>query len=213
MYLPAHFEVSDPKALRDFIREFPLATLVINGANGLGADHIPMLLEDDGEATVLRGHVARANPLWRVLANPADVLVVFLASGRYITPSWYASKAESGRVVPTWNYAAVHAYGRARAVDDTVWLRSFLTRLTGANEGNRTDPWHLSDAPEAYIDARLKAIVGVEVSVTRMIGKWKMSQNRQARDAQGVVSGLRALSDTEASRMADEIEARQRPAQ
>jgi transcriptional regulator len=209
MYLPAHFEETAPEVLHGFIQEHPLATLIVAGANGLGADHIPMLLEQSSDAPVLRGHVARANPLWRALVTPTDVLVVFLDRGRYITPSWYPSKAESGRVVPTWNYAAVHVYGQARAIDDHAWLKLFLARLTDANETSRSDPWHLSDAPEAYIDAQLKAIVGIEVSVTRTIGKWKMSQNRHARDAQGVIAGLRSLGDGDAAHMADDIESRQ----
>jgi transcriptional regulator len=211
MYLPRHFQETDTAVMYDFIRQHRLATLVTTDSEGLCANHIPMLIEieDDGRA-VLRGHVARANPLWKDLGAGADALAVFQDPGLYVTPSWYASKAETGKVVPTWNYMAVHAYGRARAVDDAAWLREFLTRLTEANEARRDMPWQLSDAPEDYVAAQLKAIVGIELELVRLVGKWKVSQNRLPKDIDGVVAGLTELDDPASKRMVQEVQARRR---
>jgi transcriptional regulator len=209
MYLPKTFEETDRGQLQAFIRRHPLATLVSNDANGLNADHIPMLVETGADGVMLlRGHVARANPLWRNLGAGAPVLAIFQDAGGYITPSWYASKAETGKVVPTWNYVAVHVRGSARAVDDPGWLHAFLTRLTSANESTRAQPWKLSDAPAEYVATQLKAIVGIEVEVAHMVGKWKSSQNRAARDVDGVISGLRERGDPDSLRMAADVEQR-----
>ena len=209
MYLPKTFEESDPERMIAFIRAHPLATLVSTNADGLCADHIPMLIERDAGGTMLlRGHVARANPLWRNLGTGAAVLAIFHDAGGYVTPSWYASKRETGKVVPTWNYVAVHARGIGRAVDDADWLRAFLACLTDAHESRREAPWKLSDAPADYVAAQLQAIVGIEVHVTAMQGKWKMSQNRLPRDIDGVIAGLRSQGDPDSLRMAAEIEAR-----
>jgi transcriptional regulator len=204
MYLPRHFEETDPQRIHEFIRANPLATFVTTDAGGLCANHLPMLIESDGAGQfVLRGHVARANPLWKGLAANPEALAIFQDAGLYITPSWYPSKTETGQVVPTWNYAAVHVSGRARAVDDPRWLRSFLTRLTVTNESKRTLPWQVSDAPDDYISRQLRAIVGIELAITHIAGKWKVSQNRSAKDADGVVSGLREQGDASALQMAD----------
>ncbi|MPZ44430.1 MAG: FMN-binding negative transcriptional regulator [Betaproteobacteria bacterium] len=209
MYLPKTFEETDAARLQEFIRRHPLATLISNDANGLCADHIPMLVATGADgATLLRGHVARANPLWRNLGAGASVLAIFQDAGGYITPSWYATKAETGKVVPTWNYVAVHVQGSARAVDDSDWLQAFLTRLTSANESARAQPWKLTDAPAEFIAAQLKAIVGIEVQVAHMVGKWKASQNRVARDIDGVISGLRGRGDADSLRMAADVEQR-----
>ncbi|MCC7080355.1 MAG: FMN-binding negative transcriptional regulator [Burkholderiales bacterium] len=211
MYLPKTFEETDHTCLLAFIRCHPLATLVSTNAGGLNADHIPMLIEARaGGSMVLRGHVARANPLWRNLGDGASVLAIFQHAGCYITPSWYPTKAESGKVVPTWNYAAVHVHGTARAIDDPSWLQAFLTRLTDANESARPRPWKLTDAPAQYIATQLKAIVGIEIEIASLTGKWKMSQNRVARDAEGVIAGLRERGDPDSLRMAAEVE-RRRP--
>ena len=209
MYLPAAFKETDPRVLRDFIRAHPLATFVSLDQGELCANHFPMLIEngDDG-APVLRGHVARANPLWKSIGAGARALAIFHDAGLYVTPSWYPSKREDGRVVPTWNYVAVHVSGSARAVDDPQWLRSFLTRLTDANESARASPWRITDAPEDHIERQLKAIVGVELAVVQMTGKWKVSQNRAAKDAEGVVAGLREQGDATSLTMADWVDAR-----
>ena len=209
MYLPGAFEETEERILHDFIRAHPLATFVSTDANGLCANHFPMLIEARSETQfVLRGHVARANPLWKDLAEHPQALVIFQDPGLYITPSWYPSKRETGRVVPTWNYVAVHVSGTACAVDDPEWLRSFLTRLTDTNEGRFALPWKVTDAPEDHIDRQLRAIVGIELAIAQMVGKWKVSQNRTAKDAEGVVAGLREQGDPAGLTMAGWVDAR-----
>lgn len=209
MYLPRSFEETDVAALHDFVRARPLATLVTIADDGLCADHIPLLLfANEGGRTLLRGHVARANPVWRSIEARPDVLAVFQDAGRYITPSWYATKSETGKVVPTWNYAAVHACGKATVVHDPSWLHVLLTQLTATHEAARPQAWHLTDAPADYVATQLRAIVGIEIDVARLTGKWKMSQNRLARDIDGVVAGLRASTEPADTSMADEIERR-----
>lgn len=192
MYLPRHFELSDPQALAGLMRAHPLATLVVTGPDGLSADHVPLLW--DAEARVLQGHVARANPLARS-APGTPALAVFQGADAYVSPSWYASKAEHGKVVPTWNYAVVHARGALRAIDDAAWLRAFLGRLTERQESARPRPWGIDDAPADYIEQTLRAIVGIEIAVEALTGKWKVSQNRSAADRAGVARGLRDGGD------------------
>lgn len=189
MYLPAHFEQHDPQALAALMREHPLAALVSQGAEGLTADHVP--LEFDEGSLALRGHVARANPLWRS-ADGQPVLAIFRGAQGYVTPSWYPSKAATHKVVPTWNYAVVHAHGTLHAVDDAPWLHALVTRLTAHHEAPRAAPWAVGDAPADYVQQMLRAIVGIEVRVTRLVGKWKVSQNRSASDREGVAAGLEA---------------------
>jgi transcriptional regulator len=209
MYLPAAFEETDERVLHRFIRAHPLATFVNVDQGELCANHFPMLIENDDDGRpVLRGHVARANPLWKSLGAGASALAIFHDAGLYVTPSWYPSKQETGRVVPTWNYVAVHASGKARTVDDARWLRSFLTRLTDFNESRFAAPWKITDAPEDHIERQLKAIVGIELAIAQMTGKWKVSQNRTAKDAEGVVAGLRVQGDPAALAMADRVDAR-----
>jgi|SRR5579871_18216 len=211
MYLPQHFEETRLEVLHGLIRARPLATLVTMTEQGLEANHVP--LEIDPEPApfgTLRGHVARANPLWRqaIAAGTSaagasaagtiaagtgaavESLAVFQGADGYISPSWYPTKQRTGKVVPTWNYVVVHAYGPLRAVDDKEWLRSFVTRLTQRHESTRTVPWQVSDAPPDYIDSMLEAIVGIEMPLTRLSGKWKLSQNRVPADRAGVVEGL-----------------------
>jgi transcriptional regulator len=209
MYLPAAFEETNERVLHDFIRAHPLASFVNVDQGELCANHFPMLIENDDDGKpVLRGHVARANPLWKSLGAGASALAIFHDAGLYVTPSWYPSKQETGRVVPTWNYVAVHASGKARAIDDPRWLRSFLTRLTDFNESRLAAPWKITDAPEDHIERQLKAIVGIELAIAQLTGKWKVSQNRTAKDAEGVVAGLRVQGDPAALAMADRVDAR-----
>lgn len=211
MYNPSSFAERDVPTLFEFIEAHPLATVVTaTPEDGLIATHLPLVLNRGaGSMGVLNGHFARANPHARVAANaPAPALAMFMGADAYITPSWYQTKEETGRVVPTWNYVAVHASGSARAIDDPQWLRSFLTRLTDTNESRFALPWKITDAPEDYLDRRLKSIVGIEVAITRIAGKWKVSQNRTAKDAEGVVSGLRDQGDPAALTMADWVDAR-----
>lgn len=191
MYQPKHFEETRVPVLRELVRAHPLGTLVTLAADGLNANHIPFELDPDpAPFGTLRGHVARANPLWRDFSPDVAALVIFQGPGTYISPSWYATKKETGKVVPTWNYAVVHAYGPLRAIDDRDWLRDFVARLTARHETGRRDPWKITDAPADYIEKQLGAIVGLEVPVTRLIGKWKMSQNRPAGDRAGAIAGL-----------------------
>jgi transcriptional regulator len=189
MYLPKHFEQHDPAALQALMREHPLAALVSSGPDGLTADHVP--LEYDATTQTLRGHVARANPLWRQ-AGGQPVLAIFRGAQAYITPSWYPGKAEHHKVVPTWNYAVVHAHGTLRVVDNAPWVHGLVSGLTGHHEARRPQPWAVSDAPEPYIEQMLQAIVGIEIPVARLVGKWKISQNRGAADRDGVAAGLAA---------------------
>jgi transcriptional regulator len=199
MYDVEAFREDRVEVLHALIQAHPLATLVTLGSNpaqGLEANHIPLLI--DPEPTpwgTLRGHVARANPVWRTFNADTEVLAVFQGPQGYITPSWYPSKAQHGKVVPTWNYAVVHAHGPLKIFDDAEWLRTLVTRLTYGQEAQREKPWHVTDAPPGYIDAMLKAIVGIEIPVTRLQGKWKMSQNRPPQDLEGVIQGLEDRAD------------------
>jgi transcriptional regulator len=187
MYLPAHFEHNDAAALHALMRAYPLATLV-SVQDGLPcADHVP--LEFDAAAQLLRGHVARANPLWQGAAGQ-PVLAIFSGPQAYITPSWYTAKATTHKVVPTWNYAVVHAQGAMRVVDEAPWLHALVSRLTAQHEAPRAAPWAVADAPEDYVQQMLRAIVGIEIPVERLLGKWKVSQNRSAADRLGVAAGL-----------------------
>ena len=194
MYLPAHFAESRPEVLRDFIAAQPLCLLVTQTRAGeITANSVPFFLDagvDAASPGVLRAHVARANPLWKEARDDVDALVVFQGPHGYVSPAWYPSKAEHGKVVPTWNYIMVQARGRLRAIDDKAWLRAFVTRLTDHHERGRADPWAVTDAPADFIDATLGAIVGIEIPLTSLVGKWKVSQNRAAADRAGVAAGL-----------------------
>lgn len=199
MYTPPAFLEDDPTILHKMMREARLATLITATTEGLLATPLPLLLMDpEEEHGVLYGHLARANPQWK--ATPlGEALVTFAGPNAYVTPSWYATKQEHGRVVPTWNYAAVHVYGEAEFFEDEVRLREAVTRLTDLHEGTRRKPWSVSDAPEKFIQGQLKGIVGLRFRITRVEGKMKMSQNRSEADRRGVVDGLTA-SDLEADR-------------
>ena len=173
------------------MREHPLATLVVHSPDGFVANHIPLLFERmEGSASVLHGHVARANPLAQ-FGPELDALAIFQGEQGYISPSWYPTKRETGRVVPTWNYVVVHAHGKLRIYDDAARLRAHVAKLTATHESRFAEPWKVEDAPEEYITGLLKAIVGVELSISRLEGKWKLSQNRPAADRDGAIEGLR----------------------
>ncbi|VVE37502.1 transcriptional regulator [Pandoraea communis] len=193
MYLPTPFAESRLDVLHDLIRMHPLGLLVSAGEQGLAADPIPFLVSPgEGEFGTLRAHLARANPHAQALQGVGDCLIVFTGPQGYITPSWYAAKAEHGKVVPTWNYAAVHAWGKPRVIDDAAWLLRFVGDLTQSQEQARTAPWAVEDAPADFVDGLLRAVVGVEIPIRRIEGKFKMSQNRPMPDRVGVVEGLRA---------------------
>lgn len=197
MYLPKHFEQHDPAALASLMRDHPLATLVSWQDGAPTADHVP--LEFDAATQTLRGHVARANPLWKLAGQP--VLAVFGGPQAYVSPSWYPSKAETHKVVPTWNYTVVHAQGELRVIDQAPWLHDLVSRLTRHHEAPQTRPWAVSDAPEDFVQTMLRAIVGIEIPVSKLIGKWKMSQNRHEADRSGVARGLAASGHEEAAHL------------
>jgi transcriptional regulator len=193
MYLPEHFRESRADVLHGFIAQHPLAILVAQTAEGLIANHIPMLWMGSAQGQgpgILRGHVARANRLWRLAERGARVLAIFTGEQHYVSPTWYPSKQVDGKVVPTWNYAAVHVHGTIQFVEDAGWLLNLVETLTDAQEGERPGRWHVSDAPPAYIDAMLRAIVGFEIEVTGIEGKFKGSQNRSMEDRTSVASRL-----------------------
>jgi transcriptional regulator len=202
MYQPAHFRETRPEALRGLIAAHPLSSLVTVSNGRIVANPIPLLLDPArGEHGTLMGHVARTNPLWREFDPAIDALAIFTGPQLYISPALYATKRETARVVPTWNYATVHAYGPLVVHDDPQWLLAFLNRLTNAQEAGRGEPWKVSDAPPAYVDANLKAIVGLEIPIRSIEGKWKVSQNRVPKDQASVVAGLAAAQTPEATAM------------
>ena len=191
MYLPTHFREDRLDVLHDFVERHPLGALIA-GANGeLTADHLPMLLErDQGAKGTLRGHVARANPLWRSAVNGTEVLVIFQGSDAYVSPSSYPSKKEHGQVVPTWNYAVVHARGRIHWFADPAQLHALVCALTDHHELAKPEPWAVTDAPESYVASMLKAIVGFQIELTELEGKFKSSQNKSEADRAGVLDAL-----------------------
>lgn len=200
MYRPPQFREDRLERQLDFVRAHPLGLLVCQGEAGLLANPVPFTVyRDEGACGTLRCHLSRANEQWQALTSATECLVAFLATDAYISPSWYATKAENGKVVPTWNYAAVHVWGVPRVVHDAAWLRRQVVDLTAVNEGRFPDPWAVSDAPSGFVAAQLKGIVGVELPITRIEGKWKMSQNRPAADREGVIEGLSAGSASEAA--------------
>jgi transcriptional regulator len=207
VYLPAHFREERAEVLRGLIADHPLGAVVTLGDDGLNGNHVPFLYDPDpAPHGTLRAHVARNNPMWREFNRDVEALVIFQGPQGYVTPSWYPKKQETGKVVPTWNYLLVHAYGPPRAVDDAEWLRRFVTRLTDRFEEKRADPWKVTDAPPDFVDGNLKAIVGIEIPVTRLIGKWKVSQNQQPPEREGVARGLRAAGDSNSANIADWVE-------
>jgi transcriptional regulator len=199
MYIPRANEETRLDILHDFMQREAFAMLITLTSQGLLASHIPMVLEKEGSSFgLLRGHVARANPQWSDHDASVEALAVFSGPHHYITPNWYPSKHEDGKDVPTWNYVTVHAYGPLRVIRDEEWLMQHLRELTDQSEAGAPAPWKLSDAPEAYIRSLLTGIVGLELPISRLEGKWKVSQNRTGEDRAGVVAGLTAL-DTPAS--------------
>ncbi len=205
MYLPPHFAEHRTEVLHALVRRHPLGLLVTQGADAaLVADNLPFLLDDGGPGGngVLRAHVARANPLWQRARTDVDSLVVFQGAQAYVSPSFYPSKAEHGRVVPTWNYIVVQARGRLRVVDDADRLHALVTRLTDRHESPRVAPWAVTDAPAGFVATQLRAIVGIEIELTALEGKWKVGQNRSAVDRAGVAEGLRQGGHADAEALA-----------
>jgi|HubBroStandDraft_1064217.scaffolds.fasta_scaffold56595_2 transcriptional regulator len=201
VYVPEHFRETRPEVLQRFLAQHPLATLAAMTPQGLSAHHLPLRAQLSGaDSGVLRGHIARANTLWRELADGTPVLAIFTGPDAYVSPVWYPSRAQHGKVVPTWNYAAVHVDGTIRFIHEEAWLRQLVTELTDTYEAGRADRWRVSDAPADYIEAMLAAIVGFEITITRIVAKFKGSQNRPAADRAAVAAALRAEG-----RNADEV--------
>jgi transcriptional regulator len=208
MYQPPHHREDRLEVQHALIRAHPLGTLVTLGSGGLVANPLPFVLDAAaGPLGTLKAHLARANPQWRDFDPAVEALVVFQGVEGYITPSWYPTKRETGKVVPTWNYAIVQARGPTRIVEDRAWLAEQIAALTAAHEAGRAAPWSVDDAPPPFVEAQLKGIVGIEIPITRIEGKWKMSQNRPEPDRAGVVEGLRAAGDATSLAMADLVEA------
>jgi len=198
MYQPPHFREEDLSVQHALIRAHPLGMLITAGASGLMANSVPFLLDSAAsEKGTLRLHLAKANTQWRDIEAGADVLAVFQGADAYITPSWYQAKQETGKVVPTWNYTIVQARGKARVIDDADWLLRQINAITTQQEGPRDRPWAVGDAPDDFIRAQMKGIIGVEIEIAAIEGKWKVSQNRPVADREGVVAGLGEKSGQE----------------
>jgi transcriptional regulator len=201
MYVPPHFDEPRTEVLHDLIRQHPFGTLVTHGTGGLDANHIPFeLLPGQGELGTLSAHVARANPVWQELAEGDEVLVIFRAGDAYISPNWYPSKHAFHKQVPTWNYRVVHAHGRVTIRDDERYVRGVVARLTRTHEAGQPVPWKMGDSAPEHIDTLLKAIVGLEIGITRLVGKFKLSQNKDVRDLRNAgemlkVQGEHAIGD------------------
>lgn len=215
MYEPSHFKVEDREALQGVIRAHPLGLLVTSGHGGLTANPVPFILHPEtGPHGTLRAHLARPNTQWRELADGAEPLVVFQGVDHYISPSWYPSKKEHGKVVPTWNYVIVQVRGAARVVEDANWLRAQLESLTGAHEQGQAarqpghEPWAVHDAPDAFVAAQMRGIVGIEIAITDIVGKFKVSQNRPEADKQGVFNSLASHPESASQAMAKLVEER-----
>lgn len=203
MYMPKHHEESRLDVLHALIRAHPLGAWVVLGDGELIANHIPFLLDTTrGELGTLVGHLARANPVWQAGPSAVPSVVMFQGPQTYITPAWYPSKQEHGKAVPTWNYAVVHVQGQPRFIEEHDWLYKHVSLLTDTHEATEARPWQVDDAPADYREALLRAIVGLEIPIQRIEGKWKTSQNRPERDRQGVVAGLLGRGDDESAAMA-----------
>lgn len=203
MYVPKHHEETDAAVLHALLRAHPLGAWVTQAQDGLLANHIPFLLDARrGEHGTLVGHVARANPVWQAFSTSVESVVIFQGAESYITPSWYPSKQKHGKAVPTWNYAVVHAHGLPHVVEDAQWLLRHVSQLADTHEAGEPRPWKVTDAPADYIDQLLKTIVGIEIPISRLVGKWKVSQNRPAVDKPAVVAGLQARGDDRSAEMA-----------
>ncbi len=205
MYVPDHFALGDVGECHALMRANPFATLVGHSAEeGLVATHLPTVLKPDAaEMGTIEAHLGRANGHWRMFEDGGEALLIFSGPDAYIRPGWYPSKAEAGKVVPTWNYAAVHAYGRVEVMTDPAWLKAHVAELSDQQEAGRAEPWQLADAPAQFSDAMLRGIVGVKITITRLDGKLKMSQNRSLPDREGVVCGLRAMGGENEQAVAD----------
>ena len=207
VYIPKHFNQSEIQAIHDLMAGNPLGALVTAGSGGLCANHIPFeLVREVAPYGALLGHVARANPVWRETSEESEALVIFQGANAYVSPTWCPSKKVHGKVVPTWNYVVAHAYGFIRFIEEPSWLKSHVERLTTREESAFDQPWSVDDAPAEFTAKMLTAVVGIEIVVTRLEGKWKVSQNRPIDDQHGVAEGLRNLGANGSEQMAAYIE-------
>lgn len=204
MYTPKYHALTDIAEMHTHIAAHPLGSWVCTASSQLIANHIPFILDTQhGAHGRLLGHVSRANPVWCELAGGAPSVVMFMGPHAYITPSWYPGKNQHGKVVPTWDYVTVHAHGMARAIEDAGWILDVISRLTDAQESRRQNPWKVSDAPSAYIDRLLRAVVGIEITIERLEGRLKVSQDEDEQDRWGTVNGLRQTHEAAAPALAD----------
>jgi transcriptional regulator len=207
MYIPDQFQEPRIEVMHELIRSYPLATVVTMSSEGLNANHIPFYLSVDSSSFgTLQGHVACSNPMWHDFVEDIGVLVVFQGPNAYVSPSWYVTKNATGKVVPTWNYIVVHAYGSLRIVDEASWLRSQLESLTVHNEAAFAEQWHISDAPQEVTERLTGAIVGIEIVITKLVGKWKISQNQPPENRVGVIEGLNRSGLRDGALMAAAVE-------
>ena len=203
MHVAKHFQETRVEVIHALVHDRPFATLITLGADGIGATHLPFVLDPEpAPYGTLRGHVARVDPAWREVGADRQALAIFQGPDAYVSPNWYPSKQETGKAVPTWNFLVVHAHGVARAIEDPVWLRAHLEELADRHERGRDTPWRVSDAPADYTERLMNGIVGIEMPIGRLIGKWKVSQNRSAADRDGVIEGLHKEGTDDASDLA-----------
>jgi transcriptional regulator len=208
MYIPRANQEDRVPVLHKLMQDQPLASLITVGSSGLFASHIPMVLEQNGAMGLLKCHVSRANAQWRDHSPTVQALAIFSGPQHYITPTWYPEKQETGKVVPTWNYVVVHAYGFLKVIEDSAWLKAHLEKLVSIHEAASPVPWKIADAPADYISSQIKGIVGLEMTIGRLEGKWKVSQNRSERDREAVASGLADLNTPESLAMKALVEER-----
>jgi transcriptional regulator len=211
MFQPDHFRVDDVPEMHALMRARPFAALISSGSAGLYATHLPTVLKEEGPWGTIECHLARANPHWKDLAAGGEALMIFQGAEGYITPNWYPTKAQTGKAVPTWNYAMVHAYGQPKVMKEKDWLLRHVTELSAQQERSEPQPWAVSDAPESYIDVMLRGIVGFRFEITRLEGKWKMSQNREMQDRLGVVEGLKARASGDDFEIAETVSRKATP--
>ena len=207
MFMPEHFRVEDVAEMHALMRAHPFAALVSMTPSGLYGTHLPTVLKEEGPCGTIECHLARANPHWKDLAKGEEAMMIFQGADGYITPNWYATKAQTGKAVPTWNYAIVHAYGRPAIMNDKDWLKRHVTELSDQQERTEAHPWKVADAPETYVDVMLRGIVGFRFEITRLEGKWKMSQNREMRDRVTTADGLERRGRNEHAQVAEVIRA------
>ena len=203
MHIPKKFKQNDPNHLKDIILKYPFATLITNSDSGLEANHIPIFLNQSKGKDILQGHIAKVNPLWKNLKDKSEVLVVFNGPNCYISPNYYPTKKETGKVVPTWNYVTVHVKGVMSYIHDEKWKLNMLNNLTNQHEVGQPNPWSISDAPEEYIQKMIPAIVGLEIKALSITGQWKVSQNQPEQNKQGVAAGLSQESESDSQKIAE----------